>query len=114
MNTISKCLWDHYLRTILMCIFHRFNVNMLATGESDTASTISTEITIPLEYDTDHLRDELTQFGTRPGPISGTTKQLYLKRLMRLKRNVECGGNAVAKIGKRLAGTNIVFSILFN
>lgn len=31
------------------------------------------------------LRTELRQFGDHPGPITSTTRQIYLKRLMRLK-----------------------------
>lgn len=45
-----------------------------------------TEYTIPLDYDTDDLRRELTQFGIAPGPITKSTKRLYMKRLIRYKR----------------------------
>lgn len=45
-----------------------------------------TEYTIPLDYDTDELRRELTQFGDAPGPITKTTKRLYMKRLVKYKR----------------------------
>lgn len=55
------------------------------------SSVLSTEVTIPLEYDTDNLRTELTQFGAPPGPISSTTKKLYMKRLMRFKRQAKKG-----------------------
>lgn len=78
-----------------------------ATGEApdlnDSAYTASsnpsTEITIPLEYDTDDLRRELTMFGDSPkGPITKTTKRLYLKKLVKYKRQttaivVNNGGN---------------------
>lgn len=45
-----------------------------------------TEYTIPLDYDTDVLRRELTQYGDVPGPITKSTKRLYLKRLNSYKR----------------------------
>lgn len=45
-----------------------------------------TEYTIPLDYDTDDLRKELTQFGEVPGPITKSTKRLYMKRLIKYKR----------------------------
>lgn len=54
----------------------------------------STEVTIPLDYDTDDLRKELTMLGQPPGPITKNTKRLYLKKLIKYKRaNVEPTGN---------------------
>lgn len=38
------------------------------------------------DYDTDTLRIELTSLGFIPGPITKTTKRLYLKKLYRLKK----------------------------
>lgn len=49
----------------------------------------STNVTLPLDYETDTLRAELTIFGDPPGPITKTTKRLYLKRLMKYKRKTE-------------------------
>lgn len=49
-------------------------------------SVPSTEVTIPLEYDTDDLRRELTMYGEPPGPITKSTKRLYLKKLIKYKR----------------------------
>lgn len=57
------------------------------TDLNSTYSTVSTAITIPAEYDTDDLRNELTCFGHPPGPITQSTKLLYLKRLIKFKRN---------------------------
>lgn len=57
------------------------------TDLNSTQSTISTAITVPTEYDTDDLRRELTVFGHPPGPITSSTKRLYLKRLLKFKRN---------------------------
>lgn len=58
----------------------------------DTASqsSITTKITLPpLDYDTDVLRTELKNFGQTPGPITKSTKRLYLKQLVKCKRDPE-------------------------
>ncbi|XP_058829448.1 ankyrin repeat and LEM domain-containing protein 1-like isoform X2 [Topomyia yanbarensis] len=53
-------------------------------------SSQSTAITLPpLDYDTDALRAELTNFGEPPGPITKHTKKLYLKKLVKYKRDPE-------------------------
>lgn len=54
---------------------------------STMSSIISTAISVPLDYDTDALRDELKSFGCNPGPITMTTKRLYLRRLFRYKKD---------------------------
>lgn len=54
---------------------------------STMSSIISTAISVPLDYDTDALRDELKSFGCNPGPITTTTKRLYLRRLIRYKKD---------------------------
>ncbi|XP_075154754.1 uncharacterized protein LOC142228259 [Haematobia irritans] len=54
-----------------------------------TATSQSTNVTIPLDYETDNLRNELTIFGDPPGPITKSTKRLYMKRLMKYKRKTE-------------------------
>lgn len=61
---------------------------------------VSTEFTVPLDYDTDALRAELTQFGAAPGPINVTTKRLYMKRLLRFKRDPQLVLNR-AKMAKK-------------
>lgn len=55
-------------------------------SEVGSGSCPETEYTIPLDYDTDELRKELTQFGEVPGPITKSTKRLYMKRLIKYKR----------------------------
>uniref|UniRef100_A0A0K8VDW3 Ankyrin repeat and LEM domain-containing protein 1 n=1 Tax=Bactrocera latifrons TaxID=174628 RepID=A0A0K8VDW3_BACLA len=50
-------------------------------------STVSTNNTHILDYETDELRAELAQFGDPPGPITRSTKRLYIKRLIKYKRN---------------------------
>lgn len=57
--------------------------------ETISSSVPSTHVDVPLEYDTDDMKRELTQFGDAPGPITKTTKKLYLKKLMKYKRNPE-------------------------
>ncbi|KAM8717471.1 hypothetical protein ACLKA7_004203 [Drosophila subpalustris] len=52
-------------------------------------SSVSTNLTIPLDYETDALRAELTQLGAPVGPITRTTKRLYIKQLIKYKRNTE-------------------------
>ncbi|XP_059222901.1 uncharacterized protein LOC106085541 [Stomoxys calcitrans] len=54
-----------------------------------TVTSQSTNVTLPLDYETDTLRAELTTFGDPPGPITRSTKRLYLKRLMKYKRKTE-------------------------
>lgn len=50
-------------------------------------SSQSTELSLPLDYETDALRAELTQMGAPVGPITRTTKRLYIKQLIKYKRN---------------------------
>jgi hypothetical protein len=58
-----------------------------STDLNQTASTLSTAFTVPLDYESDLLREELTQFGEPPGPITKTTKKIYIKKLIKYKRN---------------------------
>lgn len=75
-----------------------------ANDDDDNAANdetiVSTEFTVPLDYDTDALRAELTQFGAAPGPINVTTKRLYMKRLLRFKRDPQLVLNR-AKMAKK-------------
>lgn len=59
------------------------------TNKSDSVTTASSKFTVPSDYNTVDLRRELTQFGDSPGPITKSTKYLYMKRLMKFKRNPE-------------------------
>lgn len=64
-------------------------------------SSQSTALTLPpLDYDTDVLRAELTNFGEPPGPITKHTKKLYLKKLVKYKRDPE---RALAQIKGKLS-----------
>ncbi|EDW03056.1 GH11032 [Drosophila grimshawi] len=55
--------------------------------EQGMDSSVSTNLTLPLDYETDALRAELTQLGAPVGPITHTTKRLYIKQLIKYKRN---------------------------
>lgn len=65
------------------------------TDDYDTKSrsSISTKATLPpLDYDTDVLRNELTNLagGRKPGPITNAAmKRLYLKQLVKLRKRPE-------------------------
>lgn len=52
-----------------------------------STSPISDSFRLDTDYDTDVLREQLTQFGDAPGPITKNTKKLYLKRLVKYQRN---------------------------
>lgn len=56
---------------------------------SNLNATISSNssVPIPFDYDTDTLRRELTLEGFEPGPITNTTKRVYIKKLIELKRS---------------------------
>ncbi|KAH8421175.1 hypothetical protein KR009_010298 [Drosophila setifemur] len=56
---------------------------------ADLNSSVSTNHTLPLDYETDALRREMTQLGAPVGPITKTTKRLYIKQLIKYKRNTE-------------------------
>lgn len=75
-------------------------------------STASTDITIPIDYDTDALRMELTMFGAAPGPILKSTKRLYVKRLLKFKRNTELATLMLAAKQNRLPGNFEFYRLL--
>lgn len=58
-------------------------------NETIISATVSSESSLPItfDYDTDTLRKELTLEGFEPGPITPTTKRVYIKKLIELKRN---------------------------
>lgn len=61
-------------------------------GDSIRSGSFSSKLSsLPetFDYDTDTLRTELTSLGFVPGPITFTTKKLYLKKLYRLKKYPE-------------------------
>lgn len=53
--------------------------------------TTETDFSVPLDYDTDTLRKDLTHIGVVAGPITKNTKRLYLKRLVRHRRQYPQG-----------------------
>ncbi|XP_023031603.2 uncharacterized protein LOC6641885 [Drosophila willistoni] len=71
-------------------------------------STVSTNLTIPVDYETDALRAELTQLGAPLiGPITKTTKRLYIKQLIKYRRNTE----ALLKAQKHAEASQIKYSV---
>uniref|UniRef100_A0A1A9VC28 LEM domain-containing protein n=1 Tax=Glossina austeni TaxID=7395 RepID=A0A1A9VC28_GLOAU len=72
-----------------------------------TGSTRLTNFAVPLDYETDDLRAELTTFGAPPGPITKSTKRLYIKKLIKYKRNT----TAVKALKKKLDNNILKFSV---
>ncbi|CAG9772676.1 unnamed protein product [Ceutorhynchus assimilis] len=56
------------------------------TAKSVRSSILSSQ-SLALDYDSDTLRQELTSLGHKPGPITVTTKRVYLRRLHSLKKH---------------------------
>lgn len=56
--------------------------------KSPSISRTSSVSSLPLsvDYDTDNLRKELVTLGINPGPITTSTKKVYLKKLYNLKK----------------------------
>lgn len=66
------------------------NSTLLRINDENAAeSSISTVVSIPVDYDTDTLKEELKTFGRTPGPITKSTKKLYLRQLMKFKKHPE-------------------------
>lgn len=85
-------------------------VEQMGTQEDDkrtTTSAASTVFKLNTDYDTDLLRQELTQFGDIPGPITKSTKKLYLKRLVKYQRDPKIAEHAAAA----RANSNPVYSL---
>nr|XP_022913973.1 ankyrin repeat and LEM domain-containing protein 1 [Onthophagus taurus] len=61
-----------------------------ANGNESVITTLS-QISLPktFDYDTDVLRKELKAQGFDPGPITKTTKRVYLKKLYHIKQHPE-------------------------
>lgn len=70
-----------------MIIFSNVNLINGEEEQEDCESSISTKITVPLDYDTDILQKELTTFGIKAGPITKSTKRVYLRQLVKFKKN---------------------------
>ncbi|XP_044744644.1 ankyrin repeat and LEM domain-containing protein 1-like [Coccinella septempunctata] len=75
-----------------------FEKRLLKTATSDYAgSIVSSSICSKLsslpataDYDTDTLRKELTTHGYNPGPITFTTKRVYLRKLKQIRKHPPC------------------------
>ncbi|XP_049288814.1 uncharacterized protein LOC125766639 [Anopheles funestus] len=81
------------------------------TGRTASLTSVSTALTLPpLDYDTDVLRAELTTFGEAPGPITKSTKKLYLRKLVKFQRHPELLANAGVVTDSK-ANTQLCYSV---
>uniref|UniRef100_W8BHJ2 Ankyrin repeat and LEM domain-containing protein 1 n=1 Tax=Ceratitis capitata TaxID=7213 RepID=W8BHJ2_CERCA len=78
--------------------------------QQNVNSSMSTNVTIPLDYETDELRAELKHFGDPPGPITKSTKKLYIKRLIKYRKNTPKSLQCNA-IGKDISNDTAKFSV---
>ncbi|KYN03956.1 Ankyrin repeat and LEM domain-containing protein 1 [Cyphomyrmex costatus] len=69
-----------------------YDVRSKMSGISSTSTSQSLPEEI-LFIDDIALRQQLTQFGDQPGPITNTTRQLYQKRLLRLKNVIDANSD---------------------
>lgn len=79
--------------------FSEYNGSVKSISFSSKVSSLPETI----DYDTDALRRELTVRGYNPGPITVTTKGVYLKKLHQLKKYpslVNKENKSVSKRGK--------------
>lgn len=89
--------------------------------DAKSQSSISTRITLPpLDYDTDTLRKELTGFGENPGPITKSTKFLYLKLLVKYKKDFDSmnlkrtnSSNQIGKFNAKKSTKNKLYLVIF-
>lgn len=68
---------------------HQNNVDLCDKSLNYSQQSQSTNFTVPLDYETDALRTELNNLGEPPGPITKTTKRLYIKKLIKYKRKLK-------------------------
>ncbi|KAM3963178.1 uncharacterized protein ACR2FA_002543 [Aphomia sociella] len=57
------------------------------TSPDQTVLSVASSLPPSVQYDNNTLRAELVRLGFRPGPIQDSTRTLYLKKLMALKKN---------------------------
>lgn len=73
--------------------------------ESGVSSSKLSSVPNSFVYDTDTLRKELTVRGCQPGPITVTTKRVYLKKLYHLTKN-SLVQNKIAEVTQRKMYSN--------
>lgn len=59
------------------------------TSPPKSQSSVANSFKLDTDYDTDALREELTRFGDAPGPITKSTKKLYVRKLEKYYKNPE-------------------------
>lgn len=77
-----------------------------------TMASQSTNLTLPFDYDTDRLKAELINFDEPPGPITKSTKKIYLKRLIKYRRNKEIVNELAQKNKNNLFSKYISYFII--
>ncbi|XP_066249378.1 ankyrin repeat and LEM domain-containing protein 1-like [Euwallacea similis] len=82
----------------------RFLKSSSGYAKSVKSSNVSCLSSLPpsFEYDDNNLRRELRQLGYNPGPITDTTKSLYLKKLHQLKKHPEIAKTYSTKANKKI------------
>lgn len=80
-----------------MSYFSEYNGSIKSSSFSSKMSSLP-EI---IDYDTDTLRKELTIRGYVPGPITVTTKRVYLKKLHQLKKYPALVNKEIRSASKR-------------
>lgn len=101
---VQICLWVNlvYYQYLFLPIFTYFSEYNGSVKSSSFSSKISS-LPETINYDTDTLRRELTARGYNPGPITVTTKRVYLKKLHQLKKYpalVNKENRSISKRGK--------------
>lgn len=94
-----------------------FNFSAPKTPGPDFETTLasqSTNLTMPLDYETDTLRAELTAFGEPPGPITKSTKKLYIKRLVKYKRKTQIMKELAQRNKNNLFSKSIFVILIYN
>lgn len=72
-------------KRLLVSPTQNLNKSIVSTITSQSSKVSS--LPQNLDYDTDSLRKELKSRGFEPGPITKTTKRIYLKKLHKLRKN---------------------------
>ncbi|KAK9875278.1 hypothetical protein WA026_007669 [Henosepilachna vigintioctopunctata] len=70
-----------YEKRLLKAATSDYSGSVVSSSKSSKMSSLPATV----DYDTDTLRKELTNHGYNPGPITLTTKRIYLRKLKQLK-----------------------------
>ncbi|XP_075227354.1 uncharacterized protein LOC142327878 [Lycorma delicatula] len=82
----------NYVRSIIPSHVHsdkllpQKNTDSFVSAPSSGTESESAVSSVDIAYETDALRRELKEYGFNSGPITGTTKKVYLRQLKRVRR----------------------------